>query len=222
EILKAADMGLLGFCPAFEMCFSVDYHGAAIPYPMDALPYELTSYAFREFSWEPAQTIDAFREKMRNRYFGLDGDMGMVDALIYLRQFAIDGGWASNRSILLTQMAGEFVNYDGKKLPAQDPATVLAAVKAYGESDRKLALDRLETRLKELKKIHSEDVPRMKAISGRIKTLEPEANPREKSTYALISRFIRETMDLLEKIGVQSGQIDARLSEVASARTPAP
>ena len=68
NVLKAADMGLLGFSPAFEMCFSVDYYGGSIPYPMDLLPYELTSYAFREFSWDPAQTVDQFKQKMLNRY----------------------------------------------------------------------------------------------------------------------------------------------------------
>jgi hypothetical protein len=220
ETLKAADMGLLGFSPAFEMCFSVDYYGGAIPYPMDLLPYELTSYAFREFCWDPAQTIDEFKAKMRRRYFGPAAPMDFVDDLIYLRQFAIVGGWANNRAILLTQMAGEFINYDGKPLPKQDVAGVLQAVKGYNESDKKNALDRLEKRLKELQQIYAEDVPKMAKIEARLNDLEPTASRREKSSFALMRRFIADTRRLLDKIGLDEVKIQQALTDITALRGP--
>jgi hypothetical protein len=196
----------------------VDYYGASIPYPMDLLPYELTSYAFREFSWEPTQTVDAFKVRMQRRYFGPGAPTEFVDDLIYLRQFAIEGGWANNRAIFLTQMAGEFIFYDGKPLPKQDPAGVLAAVKGYNESDRKTALDRLEKRLKDLQKIYAEDVPRMAAIEKRMSEAEPTANRRTKANFVLIRRFIADTRGLLDKIGLKPEQIEETLQAVAAAR----
>jgi hypothetical protein len=187
---------------------------------MELLPYELTSYAFREFSWEPAQTLDQFKSRMANRYFGPGADLTLTEDLIYLRHFAIEGGWAANRASMLTSMAGEFINYDGKPLPKQDPAGVLTAVKGYSESDRKIALDRLEKRLVDLKKIYAEDIPRMESIERRMASLEPSASRRAKASFELIRRFIKDTRNLLDKIGLKPEEIAQTLEQVAAARTP--
>jgi hypothetical protein len=200
------------------MCFSVDYYGGSIPYPMDALPYELTSYAFREFSWEPAQTLDAFKEKMLRRYFGPGAPTELVDDLIYLRQFAIEGGWASNRSLMLTSMAGEFVSYDGKRVPRQDPAATIKAAIGYGPADRKMTLDRLEKRLSDLREIQAKDLPRMKTIEDRLNELEPTATRRVKASFTLIRRFINDTRKLVDEINHSPSQNEQALKDVAAAR----
>jgi len=215
-VLKASDKGMLGFSPAFEMCFSVDYHGAVIPYPMDQLPYELTSYAFREFCWEPGQTIDEFKAKMKQRYFGPDGTEQLVEDLIALRAFAISGSWSVNRSTLLTKMAGEFIYYDGKPLARQDVPGTFKLMKSYNPSDKKITLNRLEKKLKELKKVITEEMPKVLAIEARLKAVEPVATRRTKVTIAMMRRFIDTTNRLLEKIDMNPEQIDEALELVAA------
>ena len=164
-------MNLWSIITAFEPCFGVDYYGLDIPYPVDKLPYELTSYAFRELSWSPAQTMKELKQKMRIRYCGPEGSPQLVDDIIYLRSFAIEGNWTLNTSSTLTKLAGEMVGYDGKPLTNQTLAGALAAAKNYNKSDRKITFDRLGKQLTSFRVILAEHLPKMDAIEARCRKL---------------------------------------------------
>ena len=116
-------------------------------------------------------------------------------------------------------MAGEFVSYDGKPLPKQDPPPCWRRPRDTTNRIARTRLDRLEKRLSELKTIYSEDVPRMENMVALLKELEPTATRRQKASFALMTRFITDTRHLLDEIGLHPEQIDQRLADIATART---
>jgi len=204
DVFRASREGFLGFCPTFEPCFGVDFHGLTIPYPTDKLPYELTSYAFREFCWQPTLSIDELKQRMRNRYCGPQGSRQLVEDVIYLRSFAIRGTWAQNTSTTLTKLAGEMVGYDGKPFKTTSVAGALAAAKNYNKSDKKITYDRLAKQLNQLRAILVKDVPRIRVIEARCLGLLETGTPRERKTAALCLEFTRNTHRLIKKTGMDT------------------
>ncbi|MEE3373291.1 MAG: hypothetical protein VX346_28405 [Planctomycetota bacterium] len=217
EIFLAAQRGFLGYAPAFEPCFGVDYHGLSIPYPTDKLPYELTSYAFREFCWDPAQTLAQFRARMRNRYCGPSGSLQLVDDLIFLRAFAIRGTWNQNTSNMLTRMAGEMVGYDGKPLSNTTVTGALEAAKAYNEADRKITYARLTRELQALRVVLARDLPLLREVENRCREFAAIGSPREMKTARMCLEFIDNTHRLLRKSGFTTvEQVDDVLASLAT------
>ena len=216
EVFLAAQRGFLGYAPAFEPCFGVDYHGLSIPYPTDKLPYELTSYAFREFCWDPAQTLTQFRARMRNRYCGPNGSLQLVEDVIFLRSFAIRGTWSQNTSNMLTRMAGEMVGYDGKALTNTTVAGAIAAAKNYNLSDRQITYARLTRQLKALRLVLARDLPQLKQVENRCRELSAVGSAREMKTARMCLEFIETTHRLLRKSGfTRVEQVDEVLATLA-------
>jgi len=209
SLLRTADMGLLGYSPAFEPWFAGQYYQWEIPYPMDVLPYELTSYAFREFCWEPAQTMDEFKAKMRRRYFGPEAPMELVDDLIYLRQFVWDNG------AMLASMTGKATTWTGRQVPATPLEDQLKTIKGYNATDKKNALDRLEKNLIKLQKIRTEGLPRFAVIEERMRTLDPQATLRDQASFALMRKCITAMRGDHETIGLVEEQIKQMLTDIA-------
>lgn len=215
DALRASRSGFLGSSPAFEPCFGVDYYGLDIPYPVDKLPYELTSYAFRELCWSPAQTMQGLKQKMRIRYCGPEGSPELVDDIIFLRSFAIEGNWTLNTSSTLTKLAGEMVGYDGKPLTNQTLAGALAASKNYNKSDRKITYDRLTKQLKSFRVMLSEKLPKIDAIEARCRKRLPVASGRERHSIKLCLDFITHTRRLIKKSGLTSvAKVDQALKKL--------
>ena len=224
ELFLAAQRGFLGFAPAFEPCFGVDYHGLVVPYPTDKLPYELTSYAFREFSWDPAQTLPQFRARMRNRYCGPGGSLQLVEDLIFLRAFAIRGSWNQNTSNMLTRMAGEMVGYDGRPLANTTVASALKAAQDYNKSDRQITYARLARELQALRLVLAQDLPLLKQVENRCREFAAVGSAREMTTARMCLEFIDHTHRLLRTSGfTRVEQVDAALARIATlAKKPPP
>ena len=218
DVFRASREGFLGFCPTFEPCFGVDFHGLTVPYPTDKLPYELTSYAFREFCWQPTLSIDGLKQRMRNRYCGPHGSKQLVEDVIFLRAFAIRGNWTQNTSSTLTKLAGEMVGYDGKAFKNTSVAGALAAAKNYNKSDKKITYDRLAKQLAQLRSILVKDLPRIDQIESRCLKLARTGTPRERKTAALCLDFTRTTKRLIKKSGMDSVQkVDQQIEDFRKA-----
>ena len=223
DILLAAQRGFRGYATAFEPGFGVDYHGLSIPYPTDKLPYELTSYAFREFCWDPAQTMSQFRMRMRNRYCGPTGSLQLVDDLIFLRAFAIRGTWNQNTSNMLTRMAGEMVGHDGLPLANTTVASALEAAKAYTAKDRQITHTRLQRELTMLRQVMTRDLPLLKQVQNRCREFAAIGSSREMNTARMCLEFIDHTHRLLRKSGFRRvEEVDAALADLAAQANHSP
>jgi len=93
-IERSVHEGLLGYCPAFEPGFSsASFYSDDIPFPVNALPYVLTRFAYRTFTWEPhlgqaqGQPLLQFRERVRRKFFTPDAPPELTDDLLWLFDF---------------------------------------------------------------------------------------------------------------------------------------
>ncbi|MCH2399325.1 MAG: hypothetical protein MK364_09480, partial [Pirellulales bacterium] len=223
DILLAAQRGFFGYAPAFEPCFGVDYHGLSIPYPTDKLPYELTSYAFREFCWDPAQTMSQFRTRIRNRYCGPNGSLQLVDDLIFLRAFAIRGTWNQNTSNMLTRMAGEMVGSDGQPLANTTVPSALEAAENHNAKDRQLTYARLTRELTMLRQVMARDLPLLRQVQNRCREFAAVGSAREMSTARMCLDFIDHTHRLLRNSGFRRiEEVDAALADLAARTNDSP
>ena len=217
-ILKSADMGLKGYSPAFEPWFAYQYYHWKTPFPMDLLPYELTSYAFREFCWDPAQTMAEFKAKMLRRYFGPEMPMELVDDLIYLRHFLTKREASACINVrVLSRFSGEALNMNDP-LPKPDMEAEFERIKKLEGDSRKGALDNPEKEMNILKQIEMEVLPRMAKIEGRLAELEPAAPRRAKASFNLIRRCIMDVRASYQKTGFNRERIDQYLERIEALR----
>ena len=84
--------GLAGHIVAFEPGFkSHSVYGRSIPYPVDAIPYRLTRFAYREFTWDPNLSWNDFRKRLVDHFFGEGADPELVDLTLTVDAFMRTG-----------------------------------------------------------------------------------------------------------------------------------
>jgi hypothetical protein len=59
-------------------------YGKRIPFPVDLIPYALTRFAYREFTWDPRLTWPDFRKLLLSKFFGEESDPEWVDLMLTL------------------------------------------------------------------------------------------------------------------------------------------
>lgn len=84
--------GLEGYAVAFEPGFNTySIYGRRIPYPVDLIPYRLTRFAYREFTWEPTLSWGGFRQRLLDHFFGQGANPELVDLTLTLWEFMHGG-----------------------------------------------------------------------------------------------------------------------------------
>jgi hypothetical protein len=84
--------GLAGYVVAFEPGFNThSVFGRSIPFPVDVIPYRLTRFAYREFTFEPNLMWSDFRKRMLDHFFGEGADPELVDLTLTLFEFMRTG-----------------------------------------------------------------------------------------------------------------------------------
>jgi len=83
---------LAGYAVAFEPGFnSHSVFGRSIPFPVDAIPYRLTRFAYREFTFEPTLSWPNFRKRLSDHLFGEGADPELIDLTLTLFEFMRTG-----------------------------------------------------------------------------------------------------------------------------------
>ena len=84
--------GLAGYVVAFEPGFNThSVFGRSIPFPVDVIPYRLTRFAYREFTFDPNLTWNDFRKRLLTHFFGEGADPELVDLTLTLFEFMRTG-----------------------------------------------------------------------------------------------------------------------------------
>ena len=84
--------GLTGYVVAFEPGFNThSVFGRSIPFPVDVIPYRLTRFAYREFTFDPNLTWNNFRKRLLDHFFGEGADPELVDLTLSLFEFMRTG-----------------------------------------------------------------------------------------------------------------------------------
>src|SRR5262249_39828625 len=99
--------GLSGYVVAFEPGFnSHSVHGRSIPFPVDAIPYRFTRFAYREFTQDPMLTWSEFRGHLLADFFGQEAPDELCDIAITLFEFMRTGPISGSFRELLNPVDG--------------------------------------------------------------------------------------------------------------------
>jgi hypothetical protein len=83
---------LAGYIVAFEPGFnSHSVFGRRVPYPVDVIPYRLTRFAYREFTWDPNLSWSGYKKKLLDAFFGEGADPELFDLTYTLFEFMRTG-----------------------------------------------------------------------------------------------------------------------------------
>lgn len=84
--------GLAGYAVAFEPGFNThSVFGRSIPFPVDAIPYRLTRFAYSEFTFDPTLSWPNFRKRLASHFFGDGADPELTDLTLTLFEFMRTG-----------------------------------------------------------------------------------------------------------------------------------
>ncbi len=113
--------GLAGWAVAFEPGFNTNsVYGSRIPFPVDLIPYRLTRFAYKEYTWEPALSWEGFRKRLLEHFFGEGANPELVDLTLTLFEFMRTGPIRGRFSELTkpSEGAGEYANMLKPRLAA--------------------------------------------------------------------------------------------------------
>src|SRR5262249_43045256 len=67
---RVTEAGLRGFSMNFEPgYYTASIYGRRIPFPVELIPYRLTRFGYREFTWDPKLTWNEFRARTQKKFF---------------------------------------------------------------------------------------------------------------------------------------------------------
>lgn len=99
--------GLAGWIVAFEPGFSThSIYGSKIPYPVDAIPYRLTRFAYQQFSSDPELSWSGFRKRLLDHFFGEGANPELVDLTLTVFDLIRTGPIQGSFNELITPVDG--------------------------------------------------------------------------------------------------------------------
>ncbi|MBN1395021.1 MAG: hypothetical protein JW959_08355, partial [Pirellulales bacterium] len=164
----------LGAAAAFEPGFhSASYYSGEVPFPVDAIPYAISRFAFRTYSWEPNLSPSVFRERLRRKYFTPEISPELVDDMLWLYGFI-----QTSSSVAADRTERGLVAKNLSALEKTDPAALSAETKASRAGW-----------LRKVTALRAEAIPRLKEIESRLAGQQP-ASARSKRGLAMIRRAV--------------------------------
>ena len=96
---RVAEAGIAGYVVAFEPGFATaSVYGDRVPFPVDLIPYRLTRFAYREFTWNPQMSWSDFKARVHKKFFAPPMSDDLVDIMITLRDLMREGPLARRAS----------------------------------------------------------------------------------------------------------------------------
>ena len=96
---RVAEAGIAGYVVAFEPGFATaSVYGDRVPFPVDLIPYRLTRFAYREFTWNPQMSWSDFKARVHKKFFAPPMSDDLVDIMITLRDLMREGPLARRGS----------------------------------------------------------------------------------------------------------------------------
>jgi len=148
---------LAGYAVAFEPGFnSRSVYGKRIPFPVDLIPYALTRFAYREFTWDPQLTWPGFRKLLLSKFFGEESDPEWVDLMLTLFELMRTGPITGSFRELVGGAAGpgEYASVLPPRLVAIE-ARIGSLEAAAGPKARKVGLPLLRQAIADMRQTYA-------------------------------------------------------------------
>ncbi|MHC4676025.1 MAG: alpha-glucuronidase family glycosyl hydrolase [Planctomycetota bacterium] len=203
---RTVNEGLNGFLPAYEPGFrsySIYRTGSTTPFPVRLIPFCLTQFYYREYTWEPGLSRKEVVNRGHRKYFTAEVPVQMVRDLFFLKDFMVE-----NLTVMLHQIgAGLGPKGCGLLCTVKDIWTV----ERRGGIERKIKL--LEGVAVDIKRFRdmvegAGEMARVLDIERRMAELRPVASRRSRATFDIMQRAIddmRAEFEGLEDYKEESG-----------------
>ena len=221
-IRRTVREGLHGFLPAYEPGFrsySVYPTTSPDPFPVRLIPFCLTQFDYRTFTWQPDLGSGDYHERLWRAHFSDEIPRDLARDLLFLKAFMKDN------YTVLTHAIGAGLGPDGSTL--LQTVEDIWTVNRKGGDERKLQLFALieadARRVKDMRDATGE-MARLNSIERRIAELRPAASRRSRASLAMMQRAIDDTRvaiapcndymaevdEALQRMGLYRRQIEAR------------
>lgn len=158
---NAHKAGAIGACPAFEPGFnSASFYGYDVPFPVDALPYRLTRFAFQQYCRDPQLSFSELKEAIRDEFLP-GADERCLDDLLYLFRLIQTACGRREARIGRTWRAGWFREWAER-----------AAIEAEDDGILSQVWEILDTALAYYDQIGDESSPILDEIEARLPGLD--------------------------------------------------
>ena len=204
--------GLHGYLPAYEPGFancSIYDTESETPFPVDLIPFCLTQFYYRTFTWNPDISRDALLQRACRKFFSAEIPPQFADDLLFMRRFMAEHHPELTRSI-------------GRGL-GPDASGMLATVEDIWTVDRKGG-DKtkewlLEATAADIRRFQSlargtGNMARLKQIQQRVAEYRPKASRRSAASLALMQRAIDDIQTELGKCGQYVAEADEALARI--------
>ena len=175
-VRKSACEHLLGAVAAFEPGYSsASYYGCEVPFPAEAIPFAITRFTYRTYSWEPGLAPAAFRDRLYRKFFTSEIAPELVDDVLWLFDFI-----RTKSGVAATATTRGLVVRDLAAMEATDFAA-LPAEKKTSQADW----------LRNVTTLGAEAEPRLKAIETRLAAQQP-VSARSQRGLAMVRRGVAD------------------------------
>ena len=175
-VRKSACEHLLGAVAAFEPGYSSTYYyGCEVPFPAEAIPFAITRFTYRTYSWEPRLAPAAFRDRLYRKFFTSEIAPELVDDVLWLFDFI-----RTKSGVAATATTRGLVVRDLAAMEATDFAA-LPAEKKTSQADW----------LRNVTTLGAEAEPRLKAIETRLAAQQP-VSARSQRGLAMVRRGVAD------------------------------
>jgi hypothetical protein len=189
-VQTTVNQGLYGYLPAYEPGFATAsiYGDAVIPFPVDLIPYVLTQFYYREYTWNPGIDGTTLVDRAYRKFFTAEAPHGLTDDLLFLRDF--------NQA--------HYPVFTGVGLLGvlRSPSLAGAVDLVWGNpqlANKQYWLNRLADEVRSLQTLAAGggDMVRIGQIEARIAAARPGASLRTKASLDLMQRAIDDIRNLL-------------------------
>ncbi len=175
--------GLHGYLPAYEPGFSTRsiYGTKMIPFPVRLIPFCLTQFLYREFTWDPQIDQKTLLERLHREHFSAEVPLEMADDLLFFRRFN------QAHYIELTHSIGEELQPN-----ASLPAIIDDIWTTPRKADKEWLLTATAATIRSFKTLADGkgDMARLGQIEERIERYRPGASRRSAAGLDLMQKAI--------------------------------
>ncbi|MBI4579169.1 MAG: hypothetical protein HY718_05670 [Planctomycetes bacterium] len=204
--------GLHGYLPAYEPGFanlSIYDTQSETPFPVRLIPFCLTQFYYRTFTWNPQIKPDAVIDRAWREYFSAEVPRQLAEDLLFMRRFMAE------HYTELTRTIGRGLGPDGSGLIAtvEDIWTV---ERKGGDKTRDWLLTAVAADIRRFQSLTrgTGNMARVKQIEERIAQYRPTASRRSRASMDLIGRSIDDIRAELAKCGQYVTEADEALARI--------
>ncbi len=210
-VRRTTNEGLHGYLPAYEPGFanlSVYPTDSETPFPVRLIPFCVTQFYYRAFTWHPKITKPELLARAHRQFFSAEVPPQLADDLMFLKQFM------AAHHVELTRSIGAGLDAGPGLIDAVENS--FRVDRRGGDKTRKWLLEAVGADIRRLQTLLAGrgDMVRLAQIEQRVAGHRPKASPRSRASLDILQRAIDDIRRELAKCGDYAKDADEALRRV--------